>query len=290
MQQKIISSETRLVGLFGNPSRHSLSPLIHNAFMENSGIDGVYLTFEFPDENFDKAFIGAKKLGLIGLNITMPFKENAYRITDRKDTRSTAIGSINTIKFNSSTDISEGFNTDVDGFIRSLEGNGFDWAGSECLVLGAGGSAKSSVFAMMEKNIKKIYIYNRTTWKAEKIKNSYPVEKRVRIEVLEELENRKPESIDLICNCTPLGMEISGLSGLMPIPDGWDLKGVHIFEMIYKPLETRLTFKGKNEGARVIDGLDMLINQAASSFKIWFDTDPEKKGIREKLINYLNNR
>jgi len=220
----------------------------------------------------------------------MPFKENAYRITDRKDTRSTAIGSINTIKFNSDTDISEGFNTDVDGFIRSLEGNGFDWAGSECLVLGAGGSAKSSVFAMMEKNIKKIYIYNRTTWKAEKIKNSYPVEKRVRIEVLEELENRKPESIDLICNCTPLGMEISGLSGLMPIPDGWDLKGVHIFEMIYKPLETRLTFKGKNEGARVIDGLDMLINQAASSFKIWFDTDPEKKGIREKLINYLNNR
>ncbi len=288
MQQKIISSETRLVGLFGNPARHSLSPLIHNEFMKNSGIDVVYLTFEFPYENFDEAFIGAKKLGLTGLNITMPFKENAYRLTDRKDARSTIIGSVNTIKFNSSTNISEGFNTDVDGFIRSLEGCDFDWAGSDCLVLGAGGSAKSSVFALMEKSIKKIYIYNRTTWKAEKIKNSYPVKKRIKIEVLEELENRKPESIDLICNCTPLGMKTSGLSELMPIPDGWDLNGVYIFEMIYKPLETRLIFKGKNEGAMIIDGLDMLINQAASSFKIWFDTDPEKKGIREKLINYLN--
>jgi len=82
----------------------------------------------------------------------------------------------------------------------------------------------------------------------------------------------------------------SGLSGLMPVPDKWNLKDLFIFEMIYKPLETRLTIKGRNEGASIIDGLDMLINQAASSFKIWFDVDPEKKGIREKLIDFLINK
>lgn len=290
MQQKLISSRTRLVGLFGNPARHSLSPVIHNAFLKNTGIDAVYLTFEFPGDNFDEAFLGAKRLGLIGLNITMPFKENAYILTDDKDARSTAIGSVNTVKFNSSNGTSKGFNTDVDGFISSLEGSGFNWNGSNCLILGAGGSAKSSVFALMEKNIKKIYIYNRTTEKAEKIKNSYSKEKRVKIEILEELKRIDPKDMDLICNCTPLGMDTPGVSELMPVPDQWDLKDVLVFEMIYKPLETRLIKKGINEGARIIDGLDMLINQAASSFNIWFDVDPEKKGIRGKLIDFLINK
>jgi len=290
MQQKLISSSTRLVGLFGNPAKHSLSPVIHNAFLKNTGIDAVYLTFEFPDENFDEAFIGAKRLGLIGLNITMPFKGNAYKLADNKDARSTAIGSVNTVKFNSSTGISKGFNTDVDSFVSSLEDTGFSWNGSNCLILGAGGSAKSSVFALMEKNIKTIFIYNRTTKKAEKIKNSYSKEKRIKIEILEGLEGIDPGSVDLICNCTPLGMDTPGVSELLPVPDKWNLKDVFIFEMIYKPLETRLTIKGRNEGARIIDGLDMLINQAASSFKIWFDIEPEKEGIREKLIDFLNNQ
>ena len=290
MQQKLISSSTRLVGLFGNPAKHSLSPVIHNAFLKNTGIDAVYLTFEFPDENFDEAFIGAKRLGLIGLNITMPFKGNAYKLADNKDARSTAIGSVNTVKFNSSTGISKGFNTDVDGFVSSLEDTGFSWNGSNCLILGAGGSAKSSVFALMEKPVKKIYIYNRTTEKAKKIKNSYSKEKRIKIEILEGLEGIDPGSVDLICNCTPLGMDTPGVSELLPVPDKWNLKDVFIFEMIYKPLETRLTIKGRNEGARIIDGLDMLINQAASSFKIWFDIEPEKEGIREKLIDFLNNQ
>jgi shikimate dehydrogenase len=290
MQQKLISSKTRLVGLFGNPSRHSLSPLIHNAFFKTTGIDAVYLTFEFDGENLDEAFTGAKKLDFIGLNITMPFKEYVYRLADKTDVKSTAIGSVNTIRFNSSDNTSMGFNTDVDGFVRSIEESGFDLHGSNCLILGAGGSAKSSVFALMEKNIKKIYLYNRTAGKAEKIKDSYDVKRRKKIEVLKGLEEIDPKDMDLICNCTPLGMNTSGVSEMMPVPDKWDLKDILIFEMIYNPLDTRLTIKGKSEGARVIDGLDMLINQAASSFKIWFDVYPEKKGIRKNLLDYLNNK
>jgi shikimate dehydrogenase len=289
MQQKLIRSETRLVGLFGNPARHSLSPLIHNTFLESTGIDAVYLTFEFPDKNLDGAFTGAKKLDFIGLNITMPFKEHVYRLADNTDARSTAIGSVNTIKFNSASSTSMGFNTDVDGFVGALEESGFDWDSSNCLILGAGGSAKSSVFALMEKNINKIYIYNRTVGKAEKIKNVYSEEKRIKIEVLEGLEGIDPKNMDLICNCTPLGMNTPGVSEIMPVPDKWDLKGVLIFEMIYKPLNTKLIIKGKSEGARIIDGLDMLINQAASSFKIWFDVNPETRGIKENLIDYLKN-
>ena len=290
MQQKLISSETGLVALFGNPARHSLSPLIQNAFLERTGIDAVYLTFEFSLENLKEAFLGAKKLGVLGLNITMPFKEYAYDLADSIDSGSAAIGSVNTIKFNTSEGTSMGFNTDVDGFTRSLEGSGFDWNGSNCLVLGAGGSAKSSVFALLEKPVKKVYIYNRTTKKAEEIKNSYPVEKRIKIEVLKDLEEINPADMDLVCNCTPLGMDTTGLSEMIPVPDKWDLKDIFLFEMVYKPLNTGLLKKGKNGGARIIDGLDMLINQAASSFKIWFDVFPETEGIKTNLIDYLNNK
>ncbi|MCJ7665581.1 MAG: shikimate dehydrogenase [Actinobacteria bacterium] len=277
-----------MVGLFGNPAMHSLSPLIHNSFLERTGIDAVYLTFEFSLKSLAEAFLGAKKLGVLGLNITMPFKEHICRLTDSVDPRSAIIGSVNTIKFNSGKRGSMGYNTDVDGFTRSLEENGFDWSGSKCLVIGAGGSAKSSVFALLEKPVKKVYIYNRTTIKAEEIRNSYPMEKRIKIEVLDRLEEINPADMGLICNCTPLGMENSNLSDMMPVPDKWDLRDIFLFEMVYKPLNTRLLEKGKNEGARVIDGLDMLINQAASSFKIWFDVLPETNGIKKDLIDYLN--
>ncbi len=290
MQQKLISSRTGLVALFGNPARHSLSPFIHNVFLERTRIDAIYLTFEFPLENLKEAFLGAKKLGVLGLNITMPFKEYVYNLADSVDSRATAIGSINTIKFNTDEGTSMGFNTDVDGFTRSLEGSDFDWNGSNCLVLGAGGSAKSSVFALLEKSVKKVYIYNRTIRKAEEIKDSYPAEKRVKIEVLKSLEDINSKDMDLVCNCTSLGMDTAGLSEMMPVPDKWDLKDIFLFEMVYKPLNTRLLKKGKNGGARIIDGLDMLINQAASSFKIWFDVFPETKGIKTNLIDHLNNK
>ncbi|GAF93733.1 unnamed protein product, partial [marine sediment metagenome] len=85
MQQKLISSKTELVALFGNPARYSLSPLIHNAFLERTGIDAVYLTFEFSLKNLKEAFLGAKKLGILGLNITMPFKEYTYDLADSVD-------------------------------------------------------------------------------------------------------------------------------------------------------------------------------------------------------------
>jgi shikimate dehydrogenase len=290
MRQKLINSETRLVGLFGNPARHSLSPLIHNAFLERTGIDAVYITFEFPLENLKEAFTGAKKLGVLGLNITMPFKEYICKLADKIDLSSVGIGSVNTIKFNSIDSKSEGFNTDVDGFKKSLEDNDFDWNGKNCLILGAGGSAKSSVFALLEKPVKKVLIYNRTSSKSEEIKNSYSKRKKAKIEILDSLEEINPSEVDLVCNCTPLGMDTSGLSGKMPVPDKWDLKNIFLFEMIYLPLNTRLLIKGKSEGARIINGLDMLINQAASSFKIWFDVLPETKGIKENLIDYLNNK
>ena len=98
MQQKNISSETRLLALFGYPSRHSLSPIIQNRFIGDNGIDAVYITFEFPENRVEGAFSGARDLGVFGLNITMPYKDYAFNFSHIKDDRAMATGSVNTIK------------------------------------------------------------------------------------------------------------------------------------------------------------------------------------------------
>ena len=285
MQQKNISSKTRLLALFGYPARHSLSPIIQNRFIADNGIDAVYITFEFPADRADSAFRGARDLGIFGLNITMPYKEHAFRFSQNNDNRAEATGSVNTIKFEDDDDSIKisGYNTDIDGIIISLENIGFAIEGSSCLVLGAGGAARSAVFALLEKNAGKICIYNRTIENAEKIKNSFG--NADNIFILDSLENKKiRDDFELIINCTPLGMDTGNLKDMLPIPDSWDLSGKAVFEMIYKPMETKLLKKAKADGANIVDGLDMLINQAAASFYRWFDIYPEAKHIKNMML------
>ena len=119
MQQKNISSNTGVLALFGNPARHSLSPIIQNHFIMNNKLDAVYVTFEFPEERAAGAFSGARDMGISGLNITMPYKEYAFNFSHTKDKRALATGSVNTIKFNENNGSVQilGFNTDIDGII-----------------------------------------------------------------------------------------------------------------------------------------------------------------------------
>lgn len=290
MQQNRISSKTRLLALFGYPARHSLSPIIQNRFLEDSGIDAVYVTFEFPEKRFTGAFRGAGDLGMSGLNITMPYKEISYLHSDIRDDRAEATGSVNTVRFDENGGMvkASGFNTDIDGIIISLESAGCSPEGASCLVIGAGGAARSAVYALKEKNAGKISIFNRSRKNAEKIKHEMDDDGRMII--LEDLEDRKiPDSVDLIINCTPLGMDTGSLGGLMPIPDSWDLSGKTVFETIYKPVETELIKKAKKEGADIVDGLDMLINQAASSFQRWFGIYPETGHIRKMLTDKITD-
>jgi shikimate dehydrogenase len=285
MQQKNISSETRLLALFGYPSRHSLSPIIQNRFIADNGFDAVYITFEFPEDRVEGAFSGARDLGVFGLNITMPYKDYAFKFSHNKDDRAMATGSVNTIRFdddNGSIKIS-GFNTDIDGIILSLKNSGYKIEDSNCLVLGAGGAARSAVLALIEKNAGRIGIYNRTRKNAEKIKDSFGSADNIWI--IDSLENKKNQAdFDLIINCTPLGMDTGNLKDMLPVPDNWDLKGKTVFETIYKPVETNLLNKAKADGANIVDGLDMLINQAAASFYRWFDIYPETKHIKNMIL------
>ncbi len=328
----VIDSGTRLLGLMGNPARHSLSPLIQNYFLQSYNINAVYASFEPAKDNLEAAFYGAKNLDFIGLNITMPFKEQVYRLLDFAEDSAKITNSINTVRFNSVVGTAEGYSTDGMGLIKSLEDKIFSWEQKTCLVLGAGGAAKSAVFSLFSKPLKKIYLYdidynrslhlvntmaanilkmqdqkqgynkkrktvqaiqsdkNKKSGKAEKIYTDKAGQildeidnKIIALTYLDEIE-KELDSIDLIINCTPAGMDdgTPGSAEKCPIPGTWDLGGKYIFDMVYKPVETVLLKKAQSEGAAAaIYGTDMLINQAAYSFKIWFDIMPSVKVIGE---------
>jgi len=283
----MISAKTSVVALIGNPVRKSFSPCIHNYFIEKYSIDAVYIAFELKEENLKNAFNGAKKLGFKGLNVTMPFKEEVFTMVDKNDTIASAISSVNTVKFDFKKETAAGFNTDVGGFLKSLDKKNFKWNESNCLVIGAGGAARSVIYGLILKKVKKIWIYNRTQKKASEIIKDFKSFKSSIIETLDNIDSlsSKIENINLIVNCTPLGMYVKEYKSIMPLPENWNLKGKFIFDLVYNPVNTLLIKKARREGAEVVEGIDLLVNQAALSFKIWFGIMPE-----DKYIDSIKNR
>ena len=256
-------SNTKLLGLFGNPARHSLSPKIQNYFISQYKKNSLYVVFEPTENNLEQAFIGTRNLEFIGLNVTMPFKEKVFNLVDQTDKVASFIKAVNTVKFIqdkvSSGSISIGYNTDVPGFIRSLDNEKFQWIDKKCLVVGAGGVAKSTVYGLNQKKVSKIFIYDIIPGKALELVNI--LSKISSIEVIENLDELNSEiaGIDLIVNCSPAGMNLEskkGLKKLLPVPSRWNLKGKFIFEMVYNPVETKFIQKGRQEGATVVTGID----------------------------------
>jgi shikimate dehydrogenase len=221
----------------------------------------------------------------------MPFKEKVFNLVDQTDKVASFIKAVNTIKFIqdkvSPGSISIGYNTDVYGFIKSLDDEKFQWTGKKCLVVGAGGVAKSTVYGLSLKEVSKIFVYDIIPGKALELVNIFS--KISSIEVIENLDKLNSEiaDIDLIVNCSPAGMNLESkkeLKKLLPVPSKWNIKGKFIFEMVYNPVETKFIQKGRKEGATVVTGIDMLINQAAHSFKIWFDILPDTNEIKKIII------
>ena len=153
---KMIDPNTEVLALIGNPVKHSFSPRIQNYFINKYDKNAVYLAFEFEKKELEEAFKGAKKLKFMGLNVTMPYKEDMFRLVDELERTASAVRSVNTVKFDKNNSKASGFNTDLEGFLKSLEEKDFSFEDKTCLVIGAGGAAKSCIYGLLKKNLKKI--------------------------------------------------------------------------------------------------------------------------------------
>ncbi len=301
----MINSQTRLYGIFGNPVEHSLSPLMQNALFQKLGLNAVYLAFPVERGLLGLAFEAIRSLGIQGVNVTVPFKEEALGFVDEvPEDLDRCIGALNTIVNRQGRLI--GYNTDAPGFLFALkEDLQFQPAGKKILVVGAGGAARGVVFALAFARAEKIWIYNRTPERAEGLRDylrsHFP---ETEIESLASIESLKTEKVDLVVNASSCGLtpppvcddspktnrpaNAGQTGGGVKLEQPIDLRHLSgkfsVYDLIYSPAETLLLKQARSLGFPSANGLGMLAAQGALSFSLWTG---QKEGIREKMLEVL---
>ena len=263
-----ITGRTRLAGIMGWPISHSRSPALHNFWLDEHGIDGVYVPLPVRPENLAQALRALPVLGFRGCNLTLPHKQMAILIVDRVDALARRIGAMNTVVVAADGSL-EGSNTDVYGFRESLRDAAPDWdaAAGAAVVLGAGGAARAVVAALIEAGAGEIRLVNRTLARARRIAEDLATAS-ARLSVYRwEERDAVLEGAGLLVNATSLGMagepELAVDLAALPV-------AAIVFDIVYVPLETALLAAARARGNRTVDGLGMLLHQGRPGFEAWF--------------------
>ena len=281
--KKVINGKTKIIGIIGKNIENSLSPLIHNQIILKHSLNFCYLPFQVTETDLAKTIQGIKALNIKGVNITFPYKEKVIEFLDEVEESAHRIGAVNTIVNNKG--FLTGYNTDVIGFKKSLQEDGkFVIKEKKAVILGAGGAARATVYALLEEEIEEICIFNRTLEKAKKIKqdlSSFFPKSRISVFPLEKEDLKdKIENAHLLVNTTSIGM--ASQVDNTPLPDE---KLFHpdllVYDLIYHPAKTLFLRQAERAGANVINGLPMLVYQGIESFYLWTGLKPEGKEVLE---------
>lgn len=275
----MITSKTLLTGLLGHPVGHSKSPLMHNAAMKQEGLDMVYLAFDVEPCNVKKAIEGLKALNYSGVNVTIPHKESVMEHLDGLSEEAKYIGAVNTIINRNGKLI--GDNTDGRGFMQSLKNESFDVVDKKVLLIGAGGAAKAVATKLLLEGVSSIGISEIDKTKGmQLVDHLNSLGKGRKALFVEELKKNAIES-NLIINCTPVGMKES--DPLLLTEKEMNSEQL-VFDLIYNPSKTKLLQEAEKKGAKILNGLGMLVYQGALSFEMWTgvypDTDIMFKAIK----------
>ena len=268
-----ITGETRVVGVIGHPIRHSLSPVIHNAGFRSTGLDYVYVAFDVAPGDAAKALDALHALGLAGLSVTMPHKADVAQRVDRLAESARHLDSVNTVEIAGDGSL-VGHSTDGDGLVESLRCQQIGVAGANIAVFGAGGAGRSVVDAMNRHGAARISIVNRTIGAARKAADLAPG-------VAVAFEAGTPEAgaalseCDVVVNATSVGMGDSSSSAPTPFDTDVLTPGHTVVDLVYHPIETRLLHLAAERGCRIVDGLGMLVHQAALQQVIWTGVAPD---------------
>ncbi|HEX8962207.1 MAG TPA: shikimate dehydrogenase [Rhodocyclaceae bacterium] len=260
--------------VFGNPIAHSQSPRIHALFARQTGQDIDYEALLAPLDGFADAVKAFAAAGGRGANVTVPFKEEAFRLSTRLTERAAAAGAVNTLSFSGGGIV--GDNTDGAGLVRDLKANlGCDIAGRRVLLLGAGGAARGVVLPLLQEGPAELFIANRTAEKAARLALEFAPRAPAGIAPegggFAELAGRQ---FDLVINATSSGLQ----SASLPLAASLFARRSQAYEMVYGR-ETAFMNQALDAGARVADGLGMLVEQAAEAFALWRGVRPQTAPI-----------
>jgi shikimate dehydrogenase len=281
---------TELYAVFGNPIAHSKSPAIHSAFAQACGQDLIYEARLAAVDGFKQAISAFRAVGGKGANVTVPFKEEAYRLCTHLSERAARAGAVNTLVF--SGDEIFGDNTDGAGLVRDITQNiGCTLAGKRILLLGAGGASRGVIAPLLAEQPAALFVANRSPDKAEALVASFSdiaVAREGKAGISYDGGNfgkTAGKSFDLVINATS-----ASLSGeRIPLPPGVFAAGALAYDMMYGKGDTPFMAQAREEGAvRCADGLGMLIEQAAEAFFVWRGVRPDTRALLADYRGKLN--
>ena len=258
--------------VIGNPINHSLSPKLHNYWINQNNIDADYQKRKLDNNDLENLILKIKNKEISGVNVTVPFKKDIISYLDKLSPEAEGTQSVNTICLEDNNII--GYNTDIRGFELAIKDAKFNLTDKNILILGAGGVVPSIIFALNKMKVSKITLCNRTKEKAENLKNFF---KNLSIVNWGEVPD-----FDMVINATSIGLNNEDFINL----DFSKIeKGKFFYDVIYNPKETNFLKIAKKLGNKTENGMKMFIHQAAETFKIWHGIVPE---INKEVSNFLN--
>ena len=277
-----IDGYTRLAAVVANPIKHSISPFIHNSAFEATNTNGVYLAWEVDAAELAETVANIRRYQMYGINLSMPYKEQVIPYLDQLSAEACLIGAVNTVVNREGTLI--GYNTDGKGFFKSLPS--FKISRKRLVLLGAGGAAKAILAQAILDGVSQISVFVRSSSMGktrpylEKIQNTTGF--RVDLFALEDVQDLQDSitQADLLVNATSVGMDGSS----QPIPTSIILpEKLLVADVIYQPFETPFLKWARNQGNQSINGLGMLLYQAAEAFELWTGKEMPTDQIWESL-------
>lgn len=274
--------------VIGNPIEYSLSPLMHNAALKELGLERefTYNKMEILKEDLEKFVEEVREGNIGGASVTMPYKEEIIPLLDGLTKETELIQAVNTVYKKNSKVI--GHNTDGIGCIRALEDAGISIVGKRIVLLGAGGAAKSIAISLALGNIRKILILNRTEEKAEILANS--ISRKTNVQISSGSLNRLRSALkdaDILINSTSVGMkEKAGDQTL--VTANLIHSDLVVEDIVYNPIKTKMLEEAEKAGAKIVEGVGMLVHQGAEQFEIFTGRKAPIETMRKTLLVALN--
>ncbi len=279
-----VNASTRYCAVFGHPIRHSASPAMQNAGLAALGLNWRYLAFDVHPDHLRPAIEGARRMGFIGLNLTVPHKLLALEMVDIVDEQARIWGAVNTIVFETRgpsgqwTTVgglesppdqqvrSRGYNTDADAIVQAIK-EAFAWEslrGATILLLGAGGAARAAALRLAGEGAAALYLVNRTQARAVEL----AAEIAKNCPDVMSVQGYPPASVDLVINATSLGLKAEDP---LPIDPEWlqTRRPRFVYDMVYRPMESGLLRAARSAGCRAANGAGMLLHQGTRALELW---------------------
>ena len=282
----MIDGTTKLLGVLGWPVEHSMSPVMHNAAIQAAGLNACYVPFPCPPEALGGVIASLRGMGFVGANVTIPHKQAVIEHLDGLSEESRFTGSVNTLYWEGGRLM--GTTTDAPGAVLNLRQAGIELDGKKVAILGTGGAARALAFVLARGScvgtggnqetfsLPELTLLGRDRDKAERLSQDIAegsaAGTAVRSGLLAEFA-ALGSGADLVINCTSVGMtpHVQGC----PIDPALLEPRQLVYDIVYQPRETMLLREAKRQGCRTVEGIGMLVQQGAASFRTWFGRDPE---------------